>query len=54
MKKRTVKPPLGWEMTTVSSLMDELKKSNNIGKKALDSCLVEYKGETWELRKIKG
>lgn len=50
---KTAKPPLGWQMTTVASLIDELNRENNIGKKKEKACLIEYKDQVWKMERIK-
>lgn len=45
-------PPLSWQMTTVSSLIEELNRENNVDKQKQDSCRIEYKGEFWLLKKL--
>ena len=51
---KTANPPLGWQLVTVASLLDEMNESNNIGKERVDAILIKFKGDTFKLERMKG
>jgi hypothetical protein len=52
-KLKMIHPDMPFQMITVATLIDELQRSNNVGKAADNGCLLEYKDEIWKLEKIK-
>lgn len=43
---------LGPQFTTLASVFDYMMENNNIGKKEIDECLVEYQGFKWKISKL--
>ena len=53
----TLKPPLGWALTTVSALLEAMDSKNSVPgsekKNKIPAGLIEWRDQVWKLERIK-